>query len=73
MVRLCVFILVGCVVCAGLIPIEFGSITTQLPSPEPRLPATGIEPAAPESQKLPDPLSSPDTAPSGNRVLGLWC
>ncbi|MBV8846191.1 MAG: hypothetical protein JO307_25570 [Bryobacterales bacterium] len=52
-------ILVGCVVCAGLILIEFGSISSQRPSPGTRLPPAEIEPAAPESRKLADPLLNP--------------
>jgi hypothetical protein len=53
MIRLPAFILVGCVVCAGLILIEFGSISSPRPSPG------AIEPAAPEIRKLADPLFSP--------------
>jgi hypothetical protein len=59
MVRLPAFILVGCVVCAGLILIEFGSINSHRPSPGARLPPAKIEPAAPEIRKLADPLLSP--------------
>jgi hypothetical protein len=71
MVRLPAFILVGCVVCAGLILIEFGSISSHRPSPGARLPPAEIEPAAPEIRKLADPLFSPtrrhrETASSAN-------
>ena len=59
MIRLPAFILVGFVVCAALILIEFGSITSHRPSPEARLPPAEIEPAAPETRKLADPLFSP--------------
>jgi hypothetical protein len=71
MIRLPAFILVGCLVGAGLILIEFGSITSHRPSPWARLPPAGIEPAAPEIRKLADPLFSPtqrrpETASSAN-------
>jgi hypothetical protein len=59
MIRLPAFILVGCVACAGLILIEFGSISSHRPSPGARLPPAEIEPAAPEIRKLADPLFSP--------------
>src|SRR6516164_6871354 len=52
MIRLAAFILVGCVVCAGLIPIEFGSVSSHRPLPEARLPSAEVEPAAPEIRKL---------------------
>ena len=52
MARLPAFILVGCVVCAGLIPIEFGSVSSHRPLPEARLPLAEVEPAAPEIRKL---------------------
>src|SRR5215471_8548404 len=52
MIRLPAFILVGCVVCAGLIPIEFGSVSSHRPIPEARLPSAEVEPAAPEIRKL---------------------
>src|ERR1700730_9591220 len=52
MIRLPAFILVGCVVCAGLIPIEFGSVSSHRPLPEARLPPAEAEPAAPEIRKL---------------------
>ena len=71
MIRLPAFILVGCVVCAGLILIEFGSISSHRPSPGARLPPAEIEPSAPEIRKLADPLFSPsqrrpETASSAN-------
>ena len=59
MIRLPGLILVGCVVCAGLILIEFGSINSHRPLPGTRLPPAKIEPAAPEIRKLADPLLSP--------------
>src|SRR5215813_10814573 len=52
MIRLPAFILVGCVVCAALIPIEFGSVSSHRPLPEARLPPAEDEPAAPEIRKL---------------------
>ena len=52
MIRLPAFILVGCVVCAGLIPIEFGSVSSHRPLPGARLPPVEAEPAAPEIRKL---------------------
>src|SRR5215468_737302 len=52
MIRLPASILVGCVVCAGLIPIEFGSVSSHRPLPEARLPPAEAEPAAPEIRKL---------------------
>ena len=58
-IRLPAFILVGCVVCAGLILIEFSSISSHHPSPGARLPPAKIEPAAPEIRKLADPQFSP--------------
>jgi hypothetical protein len=69
--RLSAFILVGCVVCAGLILIEFGSISSHRSSPGARLPPAEIEPAAPEIRKFADPLFSPtqrrpQTASSAN-------
>jgi hypothetical protein len=59
MVGLRVFILVGCVVCAGLILIEFGSTSSNRFSPGARLPLTEIEPAVPEIRNLAGPLLSP--------------
>src|ERR1700741_3307280 len=50
--RLPPFIFVGCVVCAGLIPIEFGSVSSHRPLPEARLPPAEVEPAALEIRKL---------------------
>src|ERR1700757_174809 len=52
MIRLSAFILVGCVVCAGLIPIGFGSVSSHRPLPEARLPPAEAEPAAPEIRKF---------------------
>src|ERR1700756_5152244 len=52
MIRLPAFIIVGCVVCAGLILIEFGSVSSHRPLPEARLPPAEVEPAAPEIRKL---------------------
>jgi hypothetical protein len=71
MVRLPVFILVGCVVCAGLFLIALGSISNHRPSPGARLPPAEIKPATPEIRKLADPLLSPtqrrpETASSAN-------
>jgi hypothetical protein len=76
MIRLPALILVGCVVCAGLILIEFGSIGSRSPSPGAGLPSTEIEPAAPEIRKLADPLSRPtqrrpETASSANDADSL--
>src|SRR5689334_14645694 len=64
MIRLPAFILVACVVCAGLILIEFVSISGHRPSPAARLPPAEI-------RKLADPLFSPtqrrpETASSAN-------
>src|SRR6266436_1176459 len=64
MIRLPAFILVACVVCAGLILIEFVSISGHRPSPADRLPPAEI-------RKLADPLFSPtqrrpETASSAN-------
>ncbi len=59
MIRLLALILAGCVVCAGLILIEFGSISNHRPSSGTCLPPTEIEPAAPEIRKLADALFSP--------------
>src|SRR5262249_5426858 len=52
MIRLPAFILVGCVVCAGLIPIEFGSVSNQRPLPVARLPPAEVQPPTPEIRKL---------------------
>ena len=52
MIRLPAFVLVGCVVCAGLIPIELGSVSSHRPLSEARLPPAEAEPAAPEIRKL---------------------
>lgn len=59
MIRLRALILAGCVVCAGLVLIEFGSISNHRPSSGARLPPAEIEPAAPETRKLADALLSP--------------
>jgi hypothetical protein len=59
MTRLPSLILAGCVVCAGLIFIEFGSIGNHRPSSGARLPAAS-QPAALEFRKLADALSSPN-------------
>jgi hypothetical protein len=59
MIRFSALILVGCVVCAGLILIESGSISSHHPSPGARLSLAEIEPAAPEIRKVADPLFSP--------------
>jgi hypothetical protein len=63
MIRLPAFILVGCLVCAGLILIEFGSITSYRPPPGPRLPAMETEPAAPEMRKPAEPPVNPTQHP----------
>ena len=52
MIRLPAYILVACLVCAGLILIEFVSISGHRPSPAARLPPAEI-------RKLADPLFSP--------------
>jgi hypothetical protein len=75
MVRLPALILVGCVVCAGLILIEFGSINSRT-SPGARVSTAEIAPAAPEIRKLADTLSSPtqrrlETASSANDADSL--
>jgi hypothetical protein len=59
MVRLPVFILIGFMVCAGLILIKFGSINGHRPSLGAGLPPAEMEPAAPEIRKLANPLLSP--------------
>ena len=71
MIRLPASILVGCVVCAGLILVDFGSISSRRPSPGARLPPVEIELAAPEIRKAANPLFSPtqrrpETASSAN-------
>jgi hypothetical protein len=76
MIRLPAFVLVGSVVSAGLILIEFGSISSHRPSPGARLPPAEIEPAAPEIRKLAVPLSSPtqrrpEAASSANDAASL--
>ena len=59
MLRRPAFILVGCVVGAGVMLIEFGYIGSHWFSPVARLPSTAIGPAAPETGKLADPRLSP--------------
>src|SRR5215475_6710850 len=71
MARLPAVILVGSVVGAGLILIEFGSVGSHRPSPAAHLPQAASEPAAPEVRKLAAPLLSPtqhrpETAPSAD-------
>jgi hypothetical protein len=71
MIGLPAFILIGCVVCAWLIVIEFGSIASHRPSPGARVPPAQIKPAAPEIPKLADPLFNaplrrPENASSAN-------
>jgi hypothetical protein len=71
MVRLPALILLGCMVCAGLILIEFSSISSHRPSPGTRSLPAEIALAAPEIRKLADPLFSPtkrrpETASSAN-------
>jgi hypothetical protein len=58
MIRLPALSLAGCVICAGLILIEFGSISNHRPSSGVRFPAE-IQPAAPENQKLGDAPLNP--------------
>jgi hypothetical protein len=75
MTRVPVLILAGCVVCAGLILIEFGSISNHRPSSGARLPAEA-QPAAPEFRKLADALFSPkqhhpETPSSANETDSL--
>jgi hypothetical protein len=72
MIRLPALILVGCVVCAGLIPIEFGSVSNHRPLSEARLPPAEAEPAAPEIRKLAkETPSSADDADSALRDVRL--
>ena len=74
MIRLPAFILVGCVVCAGLIPIEFGSVSSHRPLPEARLPPAEAEPAAPEIRKLAEetPFSANDAEFTIARCEADW-
>ena len=58
MTRLAALCLAGCVVCAGLILIEFGSTENDGPSFEARLPPADTKPTAPEIRKGADPLFS---------------
>src|SRR5262249_59277106 len=68
MIRLPASILVGCVVCAGLIPIEFGSVSSHRPLPEARLPPAEVEPAAPEIRK--PAKETPSSANDADSPLG---
>lgn len=66
-----ILFLVGCVVCAGLILFEVGSISSRRPSPGAGLLAGATAPAAPEIRNHADTLSSPaqrgqETASSAN-------
>jgi hypothetical protein len=58
MIRFFALILAACVVCAGLILIELGSISNHRPSSGVRLPPAEMEPAAPEIRKLAEALFS---------------
>src|SRR5499427_3946613 len=75
MIRLPAFILVGCVVCAGLIPIEFGSVSSHRPLPEARLPPAEVEPAAPEIRELaketPSSANDADSSLRDVRLTGV--
>src|SRR5215475_2027599 len=75
MIRLPAFILAGCVVCAGLIPIEFGSVSRHRPLPEARLPPAEVEPAAPEIRKLaketPSSANNADSPSRDTRLTGV--
>jgi hypothetical protein len=72
MVRLPAFILVGCMVGAGLILVEFDSISSHRPSPGARLPLAEIEPAAAEIRNLAkETLSSANDADSPLRDMRL--
>jgi hypothetical protein len=75
MIRLPASILVGCVVCAGLIPIEFGSVSSHRPLPEARLPPAEVEPAAPEIRKLaketPSSANNADSPLRDMRLTGV--
>jgi hypothetical protein len=69
--RLRAFILAGCLACAGLILIAFGSSSSHRPSPAGRPPPAEIKPTAPEIRKLADqpfrPTERrPETAPLAN-------
>src|SRR5215469_718755 len=63
MVRSPALILAGCAVGAGLIFVEFGSISDHRPSSGARLPPTEIESAAPEIRNRADVLFSPEHLP----------
>jgi hypothetical protein len=73
MIRLSAFILVGCVVCAGLIPIEFGSVSSHRPLPD--LPPAEAEPASPEIRKLaketPSSANDADSSLRDVRLTGV--
>jgi hypothetical protein len=69
MIGLPTLTLIGCVVCAGLILTEFGSIASHRPSPGARLAPEEIKPAAPEIRKLADPLFNPTLRRPENGVL----
>ena len=59
-------------VCAGLIPIEFSSVSSHRPLPEGRLPQADAEPAAPEIRKIAkETLSSANDADSLSRDVRL--
>jgi hypothetical protein len=60
MTRSPALLLAGCVVCAGLILIEFGSNNYHRPSSGASLPLAGFEPAAPKIRTLADAPFSPE-------------
>ncbi|MGH7063059.1 MAG: hypothetical protein ACREET_03160 [Stellaceae bacterium] len=64
-------LLAGCVVCAGLILIEFGSIGDHGRSSGARLPATEIKPGAPGIQKLADPAHDAEPRLRDARLTGI--
>lgn len=61
----------GCVVCAGLILIEFGSIGDHRPSSGARSPATEIKPGAPGIRKLADPAHGAEPRLGDVRLTGI--
>ena len=75
MIRLPALILVGGVVCAGLILIGFGSVSSHRPLPEARLPPAEAEPAAPEIRKLaqetPSSANDADSSLRDVRLTGV--
>ena len=75
MIRLPAFILVGCAVCIGLIPIEFGSVSSHRPLPEARLPPADLEPIEPEIRKLaketPSSVNDDDSPLRDVRLTGV--